>query len=678
MKNTLYNYIQEQSANPPTFDDIFNHFYANHKELTKQSLSAFLRELENDGLTAEINKKLIDLTQLPEIEGNIHWNLNQLCWIEDSDKTNEFGISFNTDENLTTVINKKKAFYGSRVKGRVMETEDRKSFYITETISQKEVLVFASLRKDFHSWNMLNSSSGFRFKFSETDANTELKDSDVCLFKTNGQAYSLVEKIGNIADKGIESRVIKALAKIEDTPDNSQEYNVKPLPLIDKQFITIDSLGTKDIDDAIYIEKTKSGYELYVAIADVSSYVKPDDIQDQYAQDKCTSFYFYNNTVHMLSRTLAENYCSLNPGAARLSMVCHMSYDLQGNLLGYNFSNNEIKSHARLTYQDVDAILADTNPQESLVYKNGFVTKWTDKDEPGTQWVTSSLKTFEEFSSLLSTEYKPDYWFVPSADLWIGEDGKVEHLYIDNREGTKSQKIVETSMLAANKVAAQFLFENFPHLGLFRNQTAPKEEFERPKAAFYHADNEGHWGLKTEYYTHFTSPIRRYCDLITHRLIKDVLAKNKSVYNKDDVSTIVERINYQQYVAKQCSMREKNLLTGQYLQKLVGNKEMQVKFKIVDFNDNGIVIRNNQLIENYIPKYKVDKKIVGILENLKIDVLDPTEKEKVISELNNSWKVKCFIDNYHWLDDRKEATYKFYIRDFSEDLDQEKKSNVKI
>jgi hypothetical protein len=63
---------------------------------------------------------------------------------------------------------------------------------------------------------------------------------------------------------------------------------------------------------------------------------------------------------------------------------------------------------------------------------------------------------------------------------------------------------------------------------------------------------------------------------------------------------------------------------------------------------------------------------------LKIDVLDPTEKEKVISELNNSWKVKCFIDNYHWLDDRKEATYKFYIRDFSEDLDQEKKSNVKI
>lgn len=678
MKNTLYNYIQEQSTNPPTFDDIFNHFYQSHKELTKQTLSAFLRELENDGLTAEINKKLIDLTTLPEIEGNIHWNLNQLCWIEDSDNTNEYGISFNTDESLTTIINKKKAFYGSRVKGRVMETEDRKSVYITENLSQKEVLVFASLRKDFHSWNMLNSASGFRFKFAETDAGIELKDSDICLFKTNGQTYSLIEKIGNIADKGIESQIIKTLAKIEDTPDNNQEYNVKPLPLLNKQFITIDSLGTKDIDDAIYIEKTINGYELYVAIADVSSYVKPNDIQDTFAKDKCTSFYFYNNTVHMLSRTLAENYCSLNPGVARTSMVCHMSYDLEGKLIKYDFSNNEIKSHARLTYQDVDAVLEGNQPTESLVFKDGFVTKWTDKNEPGTQWISSSLKVFEEFSNLLSTEYKPDYWFVPSPELFIGENGKVDHLYIDNREGTKSQKIVENPMLASNKVGAQFLSENRPYIGLFRNQNAPKEKFERPKAASYNSENEGHWGLQTEYYTHFTSPIRRYCDLITHRLIKGILNEEDCLYTKEDISNIVERINHQQYVAKQCSIREKNLLTGQYLQKLVTNKELQSKFKIVDFNDNGIVIRNNQLIENYIPKYKVDKKIVTILENLKIDVLDPTEKEKVISELNNSWKVKCFIDNHHWLDERKEATYKFYIRDFSEELDQEKKANVKI
>ena len=671
MKNTLYTYIKEQSATPPTFDEIFNHFYQNNKELTKQTLSAFLRELENDGLTAEINKKLIDLTQLPEIEGNVHWNLNQLCWIEDNDKTNEYGISFNTEENLITVLNKKKAFYGSKVKGRIIENEDRKSLYLTEIISQKEVNVFASYRKDFKSWNIINSSGSFKFRSSDLDLeNADFQDNDICLFKTSGDKYTFVEKLGNISDKGIESKVIKTLAKIEVTPDNNQQYNVNPLPLLDKKFITIDSLGTKDIDDAIYIEKNNAGYELYVAIADVSSYVKPGDIQDKYASDKCTSFYFYNDTVHMLSRTLAENYCSLNPGVPRTSMVCHLSYDLQGNLIDYNFSNNEIKSHARLTYQDVDAILADNNPQESLVYKDGFVTKWTDKTEPGTQWINSSLKVFEEFTALLSIEYKPDYWFVPSPELSIGEDGKVDHLYIDNREGTKSQKIVEIPMLASNKVGAQFLFEKFPHIGLFRNQNAPKEEFERPKAAFYHADNEGHWGLKTEYYTHFTSPIRRVCDLITHRLIKDVLNGTESIYTKDSISTIVDRINHQQYVAKQCSIREKNLLSSQYLQKLVGNKELQVKFKIVDFNDNGIVIRNNQLIETYIPKYKVDKKIVTVLENLKIDIANPVEKEKVIAELNNSWKVKCFIDNYHWMDDRKEATYKFYIRDFSEDLDQ--------
>jgi ribonuclease R len=679
MKTELYKYIQEQEANPPSFDEIFNHFYQTNKDLTKQTLGSFLRELENDGLTAEINKKLIDLTKLPEAEGYIHWNLNHLCWLEDKDNTNEYGISFNPNENLTSVINKKKAVYGSQVKGRILETEDRKSFYLTEVLAQKEITVFASFRKDFNSWNIINSNSGFRFRASDTDAvGADYNDSDICLFKTNGQKYTFVEKVGNVADRGIESKMIKALAKIEETPDDSQQYNVKPLSLIDKKFLTIDGLGTKDIDDAICIEKTNNGYELWVGIADVSSYVKPNDNQDAFAKDKCTSFYFFTDTVHMLSRTLAENHCSLNPGVSRLSMICHLSYDLEGNLQKYEFSNNEIKSHARLTYQDVDAILEGNNPQESLVYKDGFVTKWSDANEPGTQWISSSLKTFDEFSKFLAKEYKPDYWFVPSSDLSIGEDGKVDHLYIDNRDGTKSQRIVETSMLAANKAAAQFLCENYPYIGLFRNQNAPKEEFERPKPAFYDADNEGHWGLQTEFYTHFTSPIRRYCDLIAHRLIKDVLQKNDSVYNKDDITNIVDKINHQQYVARLCSTREKNLLTNQYLQKLVSNKELQVKFKIVDFNENGVVVRNNQLVENFIPKFKVDKNINAALDALDHENIKPTEKEKIINDLNNTWKIKCFIDNYHWLDERKETTYKFYPRDFSEDLDQERKPNVKV
>jgi exoribonuclease R len=681
MKNTIYTHIQKNLPNSFNFDELFKHFSSTNKDLTKQSFGAFLRELENDGLVAEIDKKLVDLTQFPEQQGFVHWNLNQLAWIEPEDNTNDYGIAFNLEENLTTILNKKKAFYGTMIKGRLIANSetDRTSIYITETISQKELSLFAVYRKEFNYWSILNSAGNFKIKGTELNSKDSFEDGDVYLLKKNTNLeVNVSEKIGNISDKGIESKIIQSLAHVYKTTEDNKTFNFPTIKQLDKPFFSIDGIGTKDIDDAIWIEKNETGYNLWVAISDVSSFVKVGDNQDIHAQDKCTSFYFLNDTVHMLSRDLAENYCSLNPGAPKLAMVCALSYDLSGNLLNYEFQNREIKSHARLTYDDVDSVLNDGNPNDSLIYKDGYVSRWYSSDEPGTQWLKNSLKTFEEFSNLLSKEYKPDYWFVPSSDLSIGADGKVDHLYIDNRDGTQSQKIVETSMLAANKAAAQFLCESYPYIGLFRNQNAPKQEFERPKPAFYHADNEGHWGLQTEFYTHFTSPIRRFCDLVAHRLIKDVIYKNDCAYDKQDIQDIVEKINFQQYVARQCSNREKNLLMNQYLQKLVNNKELQVKFRVVDFNENGVVIRNNQLIENYIPKFKLDRNISSVIDKFDYTNLAPSEKEKIVNELNDTWKIKCFIDNYHWLDDRKETTYKFYKRDFTEEMSQDRKVNATI
>ncbi len=679
MKNNIYTQIQKNQEQPLSFEDIFSILSKEDSSLTKQTLGGFLRELEQDGLTAEINKRFVDLTKLPEHEGFIHWNLNQLCWAEKTDTTNDYGIAFNGNDNLLQVFNKKKGAYGSFAKGRLIENNEKSFFYITNTISKKEITIFASYRNDSQSWHVLNSSSGFRFRNRDLDTNIEPQEGDICIFKKTMNSYSFIEKFGNISEKGIEGKVIQSLTHIFETPPSTIDHFPKPLKRIDKPFFSIDGIGTKDIDDAIYIEKTKDSYELWVAISDVSAYVKPKDSQDIHAQDKSTSFYFFNNTVHMLSRDLAENYCSLIPGSPKLAMICHLSYDLAGQLKTYELLNAEIVSHARLTYQDVDQILEGNNPQESTIYKDGILSKWISADEPGTQWIKSSLKTFEEFSSFLSQEYKPDYWFVQSPEISIGEDGKVDKLYFENRSGTKSQKIVETAMLAANKVAAQFLCEKYPHIGLFRNQNSPKEEFERPKPAFYHPDNEGHWGLKTEFYTHFTSPIRRFCDLVAHRLIKDVLQQNhENVYTKEDISSIVERINFQQYVARQASNREKNLLMNQYVQRLVVNKELQVKVKVVDFNENGIVVRNNQLIENFIPKFKLDRNFSNSLGEIDVSSIDPNVKEKIITEINDTWKIKCFIDNHHWLDDRKETTYKFYLRDFNEENNLEKKSHVKI
>ncbi len=679
MKTNIYNYIQTNQKEPLTFEAIYSHFSQVDNTLTKQVLGALLKDLGKDGIIAEINKTFLDLNQLKDAEGYVHWGLNQLCWIEPIDSTNDYGIAFNPNDNLTHVFNKRKAQYGSFVKGKIIEGLDKSSFYITEVIKAKPIKIFAAYRESFQSWYILNSSSGFTFQSATISNNPKnFIEGDIAIFEKTNDQIIFVEKFGHVSEKGIESKLIQSLAHIYQSNNSEIITPKKILPFLDKKFFSIDGLNTRDIDDVICIEKHSKGYELWVGIADVASFVKPNDPQDIHAQDKCTSFYFLNNTIHMLSRDLAENYCSLTPGSAKLAMVCHISCDLEGNALSYEISNQEIKSHARLTYQDVDRVLEGSDPIESIINKDGYTKKWESISEPGTQWLYQNLQIFEEFSSKISKDYDPDYWILPSVDLVVGDNGKVDHLYVDQRNNTKSQKIVETAMLAANKMAAKFLSEKYPHIGLFRNQTAPLQEFEKPKPAFYHADNIGHWGLQTDFYTHFTSPIRRFCDLVAHRLIKNVLQSNSTnIYTKEEIDSFVNKINFQQYVARQATNREKNLLMSQYLQELIEDKKLQVKFKIVDINKNGIVVRNNQLIENYIPQFKIDKGFYSELSKIDIETITPKNKEALINQLNENWKIKCFIDNHHWLDERKEVTYKFYVRDLK-DTESEKLNHVKI
>lgn len=671
MKTEIYNYIQNNHQKLEiNFDTILKNFLPLYPELTKPLLGQTLRELEVEGKIAEINKRLISLENFPVVEGFVHWNINQLCWIEDEDKTNQFGISFNPQENLLTVYNKKKAFYGSKIKGRLIDDGERQYVYITETTENKNIKIIAAYNEKNQIWHCLNSSSGFKFK---SDIHSE---GDIASFYFNKGQYIFEEKIGNIQDKGIESRIIQQFAEIHEAPEVTSKQTIKTIPFLDKPLYTIDSPYTKDIDDGIYIEKTSEGYELWVYIADVSGYVKPGDEQDNHAKDACTSFYFLNQTIHMLSRQFAENLCSLNVGEMRSSMICHMKYDLTGKLNDYEFLNKQIISRARLSYDDVNLILNEESPKESFIFKNNLVEKL--KKEPSNQWLWDSLKVLNEFSLLQQKEYKPDYWFVPNTECKVNEHGKIENLYIDQRDGSPSQKMVEVSMLATNMVAAQFLHQNYPYLGLFRNQTAPEQLKERPKPAFYNATNEGHWGLQADFYTHFTSPIRRYCDLVVHHLIKSVIFNQPSGYTKEDISQIGQKINLQQYIAKQCSIREKNLLMSQYLQNLVENKDLHVKFKVVDYHEGGVLLRNSQLIDMFIPSFKLERNFSNLIQELINKNLDTNEKHKAIENLNDSWKIKCFIDNYHWLDDRKESFYKFYPRDIKEEYKKEVMSNASI
>jgi exoribonuclease R len=657
MKDTIYTQIQENKN--IGFDTLFQN--NSSAFATKAELGTVLRELESDKKIFQFANAYYDLAAFADIEGYVQWNMNGFCWLSDTDNSNQWAVSFNPDENLLSVYNKREAFPGSLIKGKKIVLEEDKEFvFITETTPSKDFQMIASYNAKLNHWISLNSSTIFTFS---ADNVTAVHD-DIAIFdfKADSKAYHYQKTLGNRQENGIESQIIALLADLQYAPqdtlasDTSLDNVIATLPVLNKPFYTIDSKYTNDIDDAIYIEKNNEQYTLWVAIADVSSYVKPGDELDIHAQKNCTSFYLPHQTIHMLARQLAENWCSLNVGQARSAMICKMDFDATGEMLTHEFFQSNITSHARLTYEDVDKMVEGRHPDESYIFKHGHVEKMTDL--LAYPQITQSLHVLEEFSVLKNRHQDKNYFVVEQPEYHLGENGKIDYLY-EKEESTISRKMVESAMLSANIAAARFIYEKYPSFGMFRNQYEPPAE-ERPKPAFYHFNNEGHWGLQTEFYTHFTSPIRRECDLIVHRLIKGIIYNQEKTYSNDELQAIADNINLQQYKAKQCAIKAKNLLVPQYVETLNATGNFNDTLEIIDFSENGIACRNKQLVEIFIPAFKLEKDITRALQKvLPADgsELDVNGKKEAINQLNQNWELYMKLNEFSWTDDRKNAYY---------------------
>lgn len=664
MRNEIVENINKN--NVMSFDKMFEELKKTYPELNSSILAKTIRSLSSEGKVISSSRYLYNPESLEKAEGYVHWNVNQLSWLEPEDKTNNFGIAFNGSENLLVIANKKEALYGSKVGGyKLVDPETQKtSFYVAETLEMKPVSLFVILNTKENNWTILNSNIGMTIGVQAFPINN-FQNGDIV--KLDSLDFNIYEKFGNISDKGIESNMLQALADIKEAPTvDLNDIQKQDLPLDNSPFYTIDSIYTKDIDDAIFCEKKHDGsFTLKVAIADVSSFIEPNSILDLHAEKVSSSFYLQNKVVHMLSRNIAENYCSLNVGQERLAMIANIEISAEGLVTKFSFDNKKIMSHARLTYDDVNNLLNNQPMVESLTIEEGSSNKVVEYHSNAV--IEKSLKDLYDLSQILHTPYKPTYWFVPSVQLDLGENGKVSSLFIEQRENSKSQIMVETAMLIANKTAAQFLHDNNINASaLFRNQVAPLDELDRPKPAQYGSINEGHWGLNAEYYTHFTSPIRRYCDLMVHRMIKSVLSNENTKDLTDNLTQIATQINSQQYKDKVCSNREVSLLLNQYLEHLVNNKELNAKFNIVDYSENGVVFRNSQLIEFYVPNFKLDRILQDLIKPLVLENLNPENKTLKIQELNDNFKYKCFLDRYNWINDFKEITFKMYPREANE------------
>ena len=422
----------------------------------------------------------------------------------------------------------------------------------------------------------------------------------------------VVQILGNYADSGMEIEIAlrkhklpheftpaaihqaESIPKLVQAADYKGRIDLREMPLI-----TIDGETARDFDDAVYAEPQGKGWRLVVAIADVSFYVKPDDALDKEAFERGNSVYFPRRVIPMLPEALSNGLCSLNPDVERLCMICDMQIDALGIVNSYKFYPSVMRSKARMTYTKVADMLE--NPQGELAKEYANIM-------PHVQNLYSLFKLM-----LVQREKRGAIEFETTETLMIFDDnGKIERIVPTGRND--AHKLIEECMLAANVCAADFLHSH-EHVALYRIHEGPTpEKLEalrtfmaevgfgvtggdkphakdysklmdqiktRPDAqllqtvllrsmqqAVYSPDNVGHFGLAYEAYTHFTSPIRRYPDLLIHRAIKAVVSGEK--YKAKDWNNLGVHCSMTERRADEATRDVNNWLKCYYMQDKIG------------------------------------------------------------------------------------------------------------
>lgn len=383
----------------------------------------------------------------------------------------------------------------------------------------------------------------------------------------------IVEVLGNYADPGMEIEIalrkhdlphvfsIDAEAQARKTPqkvlkkDWKTAEGLKRVDLRELPLVTIDGETARDFDDAVYAEKSGKGWRLVVAIADVSHYVQPGDALDRDGYERGNSVYFPRRVIPMLPEELSNGICSLNPEVERCCMVCDMQIDAKGELGKYSFYPAVMLSKARLTYTEVWEILQDPKGKAAKARK---------------PLVGHLADLYALFGVLLKARNRRGAIDFETTEtrMVFNEAGKIERIEPVTRND--AHRLIEECMLAANVCAADFLGKH-QHTALYRIHEGPTERKlenlrrflnerglslgggDEPQAkdyallmeqvkgrpdtallqtmllrsmqqAVYSPERLGHFGLAYDAYTHFTSPIRRYPDLLVHRSIRAVLA----------------------------------------------------------------------------------------------------------------------------------------------------------
>ncbi len=395
------------------------------------------------------------------------------------------------------------------------------------------------------------------------------------------------------------------------------------LDLRGELLITIDGADSKDLDDAISLSKTENGYKMGVHIADVSHYVRPGSALDKEALERGTSVYLVDRVIPMLSPKLSNGICSLNEGVDRLAMSVLIDMDSDGRVLSSSFHKAVIRSRHRMTYSDVWAILNENDAELTKKYAD----------------VVPMLREMYELSLKLRRRSAERGYLeleLPEAKAVLDENGKA--VGIELRKTNGANELIEQFMVSANMEVAKYLHTHqIP--AIYRVHGAPSEEKlaavrsfaaslgyradsteallaalrgkpEEPivttmvlrsmAKAIYSPANSGHYGLGAEYYCHFTSPIRRYPDLVCHRALKAAIEHDEAAMrrigrmNADTAEANSER----ELAAERCERDTLDLKKAEYMEQFVGQEFKGIISSVTSF---GFFVALENTVEGLVP-----------------------------------------------------------------------------
>jgi ribonuclease R len=671
-KEILLDFMGELKYKPMTVNELFEQFDGEESEEFKE-LVKLLNELENEG---KVIRTRANTYGLPErmnlVVGKVQGHAKGFCFVLSEDKS--FSDVYISAENTNTAMHKDRVLVrlatkseGARQEGQIIRILERANKQIVGTFFSSRNYGFvvpddkrlASKDIFIPKEEMLDAQEGYKVV-------AEITNYPEGRMSAEGK---IVEVLGHINTPGVDILSIirkhgipevfppEVLAEAEQVPETISEAElVERRDLRNRRMVTIDGEDAKDLDDAVSIEKLENGnYRLGVHIADVSYYVKEGSAIDKEAMQRGNSTYLVDRVIPMLPERLSNGICSLNPRVDRLAMTCEMELDDDAKVVNYELFPSVICTVERMTYTNVRKIVEDED-QEVIDRYQDLVEDFMMLKDLATRLRNRRMERgaidfdFEETKIVVDLQGKP--------------------IDLVKRERSTAEKIIEECMLVANEtVAEHFHWLNMPaiyrvhespdlmkilafnefisNFGYFvrgfSNKVHPKslqniikqvqgvpEEriintlmLRSMKQARYDTEGIGHFGLASEFYTHFTSPIRRYSDLIVHRLIRKAIS-DKGM-SEENLGKLAKKL---QEIAELASERERisidaeretdELKKVEYMEQYVGEEFDAIVISVTNFGmfvelDNSVegLVHISYLADDYYNYHEKAHSLIG-------------------------------------------------------------------